>query len=118
MNSLALNKKFATAVGRKVTLRAMQNARPAPTMFGLEPPITSNQDQRGEERANAKEEKAKGGAEEKLKAKGAKEMPNPQAKKARSHANTSISAMATVGLETGAITVMKQKGERGKKHLQ
>ena len=54
----------------------MQNARPAPTTFGLVPPITLRQGRRGEERANAKEEKAKGGAEKKLKAKGAKEMPN------------------------------------------
>ena len=107
MNSLALNKKFATAVGRKVTLKAMQNARPATTTFGLEPPITSKQDQRGEERANAKEEKAKGGAEEKLKAKGAKEMPNLQAKKAKSPANISTGEMVIVDLETGVTTVMK-----------
>ena len=96
----------------------MQNARPAPTTFGLEPPITSRQKPRGGGKANAKEEKARGGAEEKLKAKGAKEMPNLQAKKARSHANTSILEMATVGLETGVITAMQQKGVKGKKHLQ
>ncbi len=96
----------------------MPNARQAPTTFGREPPITLNQGRRGEEKANAKGEKAKGEAEEKLQAKGAREMPNLQAKKARSHANTSILEMVTVGLETGAITAMKQKEVKGRKHLQ
>ena len=82
----------------------MQNARPAPTTFGLEPPITSKQGQRGEEKANAKEEKAKGGAEEKLKEKDAKEMPNLRAKKAKSPANISTGETDTVGSETGVIT--------------
>ena len=35
----------------------MQNARPAPTTFGLEPPIISKRKERGEEKANAKGEK-------------------------------------------------------------
>ena len=96
----------------------MQNARQAPTTFGLEPPIISKRKERGEEKTNAKGEKGKAGAEEKLRAKGAKEMPNLQARKARSLANTSILEMATVGLETGVITAMKPKGVKGKKHLQ
>ena len=115
MSNQAPDKKCATAVERKGTSREMPNARPAPTTFGLEPPITLKQGRRGEEKANAKGEKAKVGAEEKLRAKDAKEMPSPQAKKARFRANTSISEMATVVLETGATTVMKQKGEREKR---
>ncbi len=71
----------------------------------------------GGAKANAKEAKEKGGEEENLKAKDAKETPNLRATKAKFPANTSITAMGIAGLQTGVIIAMKLKVEKGRRHL-
>ena len=85
----------------------MLNARPAPTTFGLVPPIISRQDRRGGARANAKGAKEKGVEEENLKGKDAKETQNLQAMKAKFPASFSTMAMGIAGLQTGVIIATK-----------
>ncbi len=59
----------------------------------------------------------KGGEEENLKAKDAKETPNLQVMKAKSPANTSTMEMGIAGLQTGVIIATKSKVGKGKMHL-
>jgi hypothetical protein len=104
-------------VARKGTSEGMQNARQAPTTYGLVPPIISNRDRRGGARGNAKGAKEKGGEEENLKAMDARETPNLQATKAKSPASTSTTEMDIADLRKGVIIATKLKEGKGKRHL-
>ena len=95
----------------------MQNAQQVPTTYDLVPPIISNRDRRGGAKANAKGAKEKGGEEENLKAKDARETPNLQVTKAKSPANTSTTEMDIADLRKGVIIATKLKEGKGKRHL-
>jgi hypothetical protein len=81
------------------------------------PPIISRQGQREGAKANAKGAKEKGGKEENLKAKDAKETPSLLVMKAKSPANTSTMETDIAGLQTGVTTATKLKVGKGRRHL-
>jgi hypothetical protein len=101
-------------VGKKGISKEMQSARLAQTTYGLVPPIISRQGRKGGAKANAKGAKEKGGEEENLKAKDAKETPNLLVMKAKSPANTSTMEMGIAGLQTGVTTATMLKVGKGR----
>ncbi len=71
------------AVVRKGTSKGTKNARPAPTTFGLEPPITLKKGLKGEEKANAKGGKGKGRGGGEGRGKGQQRNAKPQSKESK-----------------------------------